>query len=151
MLLSRSHIDQREADRAMIAAATERFLAAGNAVKEFSSGACADLGEGRDRMARVFTINPQSKEDRPRPRRKAPARRAPSQGNPEALKKAHAVKSEMRRREREVLSAKVAIHAGLGDTITETARALGISRNHLKRIAREHSISFTTTPGRKAQ
>ncbi|MND38631.1 hypothetical protein D3C76_47610 [compost metagenome] len=139
MLLSLSHVSAREADRAMVEAAMEQFLAAGNQIKEVGTGVCADLGEGRERMSRIFTINSETKEERPKRYR---TKKTGNAGNPDSLKKALASKNEALRKKREMLAVRIAAHVALGDSLSAIAKQLGVSRNHVKKVARENKITL---------
>lgn len=144
-MLSRSNVEAREAERAMIAAAMERFLAEGNQVTHVAPGCTGEKIAGPQPLLINVPGKPKAK-----PRRvQQPRERNRAEETRESIKKANAARIEMHRRERELMAVKVAMHAGLGDGIGKVAREFGVTQNYLRRIAKEHNITFTN--GRKAQ
>lgn len=132
-MFSDSHLQAKEADRAMIASAVEAFYAKGKTAEELAPGEAADL-DGR--RAGMFVINAEKKE-------RAPAKNG--MGPRETIKLATFARMEANKQKRAALALKVALHAGLGDSISQTARALDVSVGHLKRVAKENGITFATS------
>lgn len=144
-MFSLSHLQEKAADRAMIADAVAAFLAKGNGEQQLKQGEIAQ--HGGKRRARQFVVNPITHEAvtaKPLPPKKAPSPRL----TPRLLKSIQGAKEkqvELARQKREQMAVKVAVHAGLGDSERATATALDISRNYLRRIAQEFKIQFNTT------
>lgn len=132
-MFSNSHIQEKAADRARIADAVEAYYSKGKTAEELAPGAAADL-EGR--RSSLFVINAEKKE-------RAPAKNG--MGPRETIKLATFARMEGNKTKRAELAVKVALHAARGDSISATARALGKSIGNIKRIANEHSITFTTS------
>lgn len=137
-MFSNSHLQEKAADRAMIASAVEAFYSKGKSAEELAPGAAADL-EGR--RAGLFVINAEKKE-------RAPAKNG--MGPRETIKLATFARMERNQKKRADLAVKVAIHAGLGDSLAKTSRELSISVNHCRRIAKENNITFKTSTTTKA-
>lgn len=132
-MLSSSHIAEREADRAMIAEAMERFLA-GNHSVEVEPGKTG-VRDGTQIM-RAFVEHPPRAEEKKRSQAEVRA----------SINKATFASNQAHRKRRDLQAAKVAMHAGMGDSVSETARALELNRVTVRKIAKEHGITFNTQP-----
>lgn len=135
MTISQNDIRAREGDRAMIQAATERFLAEGRQVLEVAvgaSGECANPKYGYH----SFTINGEKK-------RQLKASPKPASAKPgRCTKQASAAKSEQLKKDREALAVRLAELAAQGSTVIAAAQALGTTRNRVRKIAQEHNITI---------
>lgn len=138
-MFSASSMTERESERASLAAEVERFLAAGNALQEIPAGV-SGVRDGKH-AARLFVVNaepakPYAGKDR--------AHHVHTKARSEALDKATRVRSSNLMQERQQLALKAAIHAGLGDSLSATASALGVSRATLRKACDENGIKFQT-------
>ncbi|NTE96729.1 hypothetical protein [Agrobacterium tumefaciens] len=135
-MFSLSHLHERQADRDMIAAATEEFYGRGAAPQTLGPEQRAGH-EGKE-LARLFIVSPEKHENNTAtPRRRKKLRPGEAQGSGQ---------SQKRLDDRARLSVQVAIHAGLGDSLSATAEAMGLARPTVRKIAREHNITFKTQP-----
>lgn len=143
-MFSLSHLHEKAADRAMIAEAVEAFFAKGREGQSLKQGEVAE--HGGKRRARQFVVNPITHEKvtaKPLPAKK-PASPRLTPRLQASIEGAKAAQVEQARKKRELMAVKVSLHAGLGDSERATAEALEISRNYLRRIAKEFSITFKT-------
>lgn len=143
-MFSSSHLAEKQVERDQIAAAMEEFYARGNTKQVLQQGQVADIDAKR--RTRQFVIDPVKHEKqtaKPRPAKAKP------ENNPNATPRrlatiavAKAKQCRMAAAARQELALKVAVHAGLGDSERKTASDLGVSRNYLRRVAKEFNIQF---------
>src|SRR5690606_12398625 len=108
--------------RAMLAQATEQFLASGNGIQSIPAGVSGESADAKVR-ARQFCINAPGKpkaEPKPKAPRKPRAKEVVTPAKLKAAKAANDQRAENFRVKRVEMSAKVAFHAGLGDSLKET-------------------------------
>lgn len=142
-MFSNSHLQEKQADREMIAAAMAEFYARGNEKQVLSPGD-RSAANGRQR-ARQFVIEPVKHELNTAIHRKSRKEMEGKTATPRrlaAIKVAQGVFADKAKAERELLAMKIAAFAGLGDTQREIAAALGISRAHLQRTIKEFKINL---------
>lgn len=147
MHLFNNDIEANNANRAMIADATARFLAAGGGVECVATGKSGESTDPKKRL-RSFRINdPDKPKKEPKPRRAVLSPGARTEARKQSIQKALVAKSGACAKRRELLAVKVAIQAALGDCKTKIANSLGVSHQLVSRIAAEHNITI----GHKAQ
>lgn len=145
-MLCRNEIAEKEAERAMIALATERYLAGGNVVHVGEPCKMTDAGL---KHQHTFVINaPDKPKKEPKAKARPPRERKPVKQRPEAIKKSVDGRKETFRRKREIMAVAVAAAAALGDGLTKIAADMGVTRHLIRRIAKENNIKFID--GRKA-
>ncbi|MCY1528688.1 hypothetical protein D9M68_638020 [compost metagenome] len=134
------HIQLKESDRVRLESAMKSFLRSGGTATQLTATARADLGRGRERLSRIYVINPEGKEMRPTKTPPAPPRdRAAIIAS---ARKAADANIAARRAERDALASAVLEAALAGKTRKRAAEELGISPNTLRRITTDHGIHF---------
>lgn len=149
-MFSNSHLLEKQADREMIAAATAEFYARGGEEQVLAPGKSAQV-EGQ-RCAPQLVLDPVKHEQNSVPKRQ-PRKSRPRkeiEANTATPKRLASIKiardklAEQARQKREELAVKIIMQAALGDSRKQIAAALGISRDHLRLIAKEFNIQFKT-------
>lgn len=136
-MLQNNDVAARDADRAMLQAATEAFLAQGRTIVELGGKQVASPFDAKEAY-RTFSVA----------KAKDPTRPRGTQQRSDALVRAQsmeqAVKGRVRsyRARRDALAATVRGHAEAGTGLTDTAKAMGVTRNYVRRIAHENQITF---------
>ena len=135
------HIQLKDADRNRLETAMRSYLRSGGSAVQLSVSAKADLGRGRERLSRIYVINPVGKEMRPK---KTPPAAAPRDKGAiiASARKAADANIAARKAERDALAGAVLEAALAGKTRKRAAEELGISPNTLRRITRDHDIHF---------
>lgn len=134
------HIQLKDADRNRLEMAMSSYLRSGGSAVQLSVSAKADLGRGRERLSRIYVINPEGKEMRPKKTPPAPSR--DKAAIIASARKAADANIAARRAERDALAGAVLEAALAGKTRKRAAEELGISPNTLRRITKDHDIHF---------
>ena len=131
-------IQLKERDRQTIDAAYRAFLEKGSRPQALPTGAVANLGTGRQRLNRLFTIAPAG---RPTAAQKREAQAKPqADTRPATLGAASLAQSSRLARVRKAPQVRRMAEASLSRAAA--ARQMGISLGTLRRITREHGIRF---------
>ncbi|WP_137088555.1 hypothetical protein [Ectopseudomonas oleovorans] len=116
------------------------YLRSGGSAVQLSVSAKADLGRGRERLSRIYVINPEGKEMRPK--KTPPAAPRDKGAIIASARKAADANIAARKAERDALAGAVLEAALAGKTRKLAAEELGISPNTLRRITKDHDIHF---------
>lgn len=131
-------IQLKERERQTIDAAYRTFLEKGSRPQALPTGAVANLGTGRHRLNRLFTITPAGSPTATQKREAQAKLRGDTR--PAKLGAASLAKSSQLARARKSPQVRHMAEAGLSRV--EAARQMDISLGTLRRITREHGIRF---------
>lgn len=130
-------INLKNADRAMIAEATERYLAS-QQIAVFEQGATSRIS-GKEMLRNHYVItSPANRKPEP-PKAKEITKRAPSR---RCTKAANLASFELAVKRRQEFAPKLRAYAEAGHSVSEAAREFGMSRKTVRKIAAEAGITF---------
>ena len=134
-------IQLKDADRTRLESAMRSYLRSGGSAVQLSASAKADLGRGRERLRRIYVINPEGKEMRPKKTKPIKPKHDAAAVIASARRAADA-NIAARKAERDALAGAVLECALSSKTRKRAAEELGISPNTLRRITVDHGIHF---------
>lgn len=138
MLLPSSEIAERDRDRAMLQDATERFLSEGNNIERLEGFAPVPRFDAK-KAYRNFSVSPPKPTVRPQ---KEPSACSDALAQARSMKAPTEARSAAYREKRAKLAVTVARYAKSGMGLSETAQVMSVTRNYIRRIAKEHNITF---------